>query len=160
MINFLHNSYRECLLAEYYIGSILSKRIYRLSVGFPTPETINYLTNAKLQHANLEGANLEGAILIDSNLSHANLNDAVLLLSNLWKAIFRNAKLKNIDIIKHIGPSLSIGPLEMGIGYRKTFIFCEDAEFEDAEFNDKETIETLRERGAINLPEIHTSDSD
>jgi hypothetical protein len=83
-----------------------------------------------------------------------------LVQSNLWNAIFRNAKLKDIDIIKHVGPSISIGPLEMGFGYPKTLIFCEDADFKNAEFNDEETIKTLKERGAINLPEIHAIDSD
>jgi uncharacterized protein YjbI with pentapeptide repeats len=39
----MHKSFREYLLAEYYIESILHNKIYYLNVGIPTPETIFYL---------------------------------------------------------------------------------------------------------------------
>jgi len=42
-IDFVHDSFREYLLAEYYIESILDNKIFRLNARLPTMETINFL---------------------------------------------------------------------------------------------------------------------
>ncbi len=42
-IDFIHKSFREYLLAEYYIESIVNDKIHYLNVGIPTYETILFL---------------------------------------------------------------------------------------------------------------------
>lgn len=42
-IDFIHESFKEYLLAEYYIESLLFDRPYRLNVGIPSYETMLFL---------------------------------------------------------------------------------------------------------------------
>jgi hypothetical protein len=42
-IEFLHKSFSEYLIAEYYIESILDERLYRLNIGIASSETISFL---------------------------------------------------------------------------------------------------------------------
>jgi len=42
MIDFLHSSFREYLLAEYYIESLLEDKPYNLDICLPTSETMLY----------------------------------------------------------------------------------------------------------------------
>jgi uncharacterized protein YjbI with pentapeptide repeats len=42
-INFIHESFKEYLLAEYYIESLLMDKPYRLNIGIPNEETISFL---------------------------------------------------------------------------------------------------------------------
>ena len=44
-IDFLHKSFQEYLLAEYYIESILQGKGYRLNVGKPSSVTIDFLSS-------------------------------------------------------------------------------------------------------------------
>jgi uncharacterized protein YjbI with pentapeptide repeats len=43
VIEFVHETFKEYLLAEYYIESLLEDRTYRLSIGTPSWETIEFL---------------------------------------------------------------------------------------------------------------------
>jgi hypothetical protein len=43
MVDFIHESFKEYLLAEYYLESILADRYYRLNVGIPSKETIEFI---------------------------------------------------------------------------------------------------------------------
>jgi hypothetical protein len=42
-IDFIHSSFKEYLLAEYYIESLLLDKPYRLNVGMPSSETMTFL---------------------------------------------------------------------------------------------------------------------
>jgi hypothetical protein len=42
-IDFIHRTFKEYLLAEYYIESLLKHKPYRLNIGTPTKETIDFL---------------------------------------------------------------------------------------------------------------------
>ncbi len=63
-VDFIHKSFREYFLAEYYLESILNDKRHYLNVGIPSPETISFLDgllelllenkNEKLkEHANI-----------------------------------------------------------------------------------------------------------
>lgn len=43
VIDFVHETFKEYLLAEYYIESLLEDRVYSLNVGTPSLETIEFL---------------------------------------------------------------------------------------------------------------------
>jgi hypothetical protein len=59
-IDFIHKSFGEYLLAEYYIESILvdGEKVHYLSVGVPTPETVQFL-DAILELLNTENENVK-----------------------------------------------------------------------------------------------------
>jgi nucleoside phosphorylase len=42
-VDFIHESFKEYLLAEYYYESLMSGKTYRLNVGLPSMETMNFL---------------------------------------------------------------------------------------------------------------------
>jgi uncharacterized protein YjbI with pentapeptide repeats len=43
MVDFIHESFKEYLLAEYYLESIIENKVHRLYVGNPSSETIEFL---------------------------------------------------------------------------------------------------------------------
>ena len=42
-VDFIHKSFREYFLAEYYLESILNYKGHYLNVGIPSPETLSFL---------------------------------------------------------------------------------------------------------------------
>jgi len=54
LIDFVHSSFKEYLLAEYYIESLLEKKTYRLNARIPSKDTIDFLNGiiALLQEEN------------------------------------------------------------------------------------------------------------
>ena len=43
VIDFIHKSFMDYLLAEYYLESMLINKPFRLNVGSPSPETISFM---------------------------------------------------------------------------------------------------------------------
>jgi hypothetical protein len=43
IIDFIHKTFKEYLLAEYYIESLLNHKPYRLNIGTPSKETVDFL---------------------------------------------------------------------------------------------------------------------
>jgi uncharacterized protein YjbI with pentapeptide repeats len=88
-VDFIHKSFREYLLAEYYLESILNDQGHYLNVGIPSPETISFLDGLlELLLENKNGTlNKFANPLTKSLLSQANKQDLSqsVITQTLWK---------------------------------------------------------------------------
>jgi uncharacterized protein YjbI with pentapeptide repeats len=66
-VDFIFTIFREYLLAEYYIESILTEKFYRLNIGIPSKQTMEFLDGLVelLLETNTNNSKVLGPILVD-----------------------------------------------------------------------------------------------
>ena len=87
IIDFIHKTFKEYLLAEYYIESLLSHKPYRLNIGTPSKETIDFL-DGLLEFINAEdNKSLEAQKIIEDLV-----NDGAITASEVRGKLIRYAQ--------------------------------------------------------------------
>jgi hypothetical protein len=83
-VDFIHKSFGEYLLAEYYIDSIFEDKIHYLSVGVPTSETLKFLTGL-LELLKNEKKDDNNSVNFINSFAFSQGNDRRSLLTNFIK---------------------------------------------------------------------------
>jgi uncharacterized protein YjbI with pentapeptide repeats len=92
-MDFIHKSFREYFLAEYYLESILNDRVHYLNVGIPSPETVSFLDG--LLELLLENQNeilKEHANIITKSLLSQTHQQDNRSLSDMIQILWKNAQ--------------------------------------------------------------------
>jgi hypothetical protein len=93
-LDFIHKSFREYFLAEYYLESVLNGKGHYLNVGIPSPETISFLDGLLelLLQTNNEKLTEYANILTKSLLSNQQDDIIQTLSCRMHKNIMREKK--------------------------------------------------------------------
>jgi hypothetical protein len=95
IIDFIHKTFKEYLLAEYYVESLLNNKPYRLNIGTPSKETIDFfdglldLVNVKINNP-LEAQKIIEDLVIDGDITPS---EAIEELVRYSQDLFHNEQL-------------------------------------------------------------------
>jgi uncharacterized protein YjbI with pentapeptide repeats len=92
-VDFIHKSFREYFLAEYYLESILNNKLQYLNVGIPSPETISFLDGLlELLLENKSENPKEYANILAKSLLSQTIQRDNRFLSNITQTLWKNAQ--------------------------------------------------------------------
>ena len=97
-IEFIHTSFKDYLLAEYYIESILENKIYKLNIGTPSEESILFVSGL-VDLLNSKDSHIEAFITDIGLLNSFNSNKKLDVLQELTNTTIKAIEDESIVLL-------------------------------------------------------------